>query len=385
MSFTWPWGLALLLAVPLTLGVYLVALRRRQRRAVTYSSLALLRAALPRRSRWRRHVPIALLLGGLALLAIGSARPQLTSKVPLSQTTIILAMDESGSMCSTDVYPDRLAAAESAARQFVNAQPRGTRIGLVEFAGFAELAVAPTKDRQTLDRAISNLNTNPGTAIGAAILQSLDAISEVDRQVQPIGSAVLNAAAAPFAPSGGPGSASTSNHAAPGNQAKPPQRGYVPDVIVLLTDGQNNRGITPLQAAPYAVARRVRVYTIGYGTTHPGPLKCTPQQGGFYLDGGAFYGGSSGAGGGYGGGLGSTSGLSQLVADLPPLQQVSKLTGASSYTARNASELRRVFANLPKTIVVQKEHHEVSADFVALGALLALAAFAASTRWSPQP
>lgn len=281
MSFTWPWGLALLLAVPLTLGVYLVALRRRQRRAVTYSSLALLRAALPRRSRWRRHVPIALLLGGLALLAIGSARPQLTSKVPLSQTTIILAMDESGSMCSTDVYPDRLAAAESAARQFVNAQPRGTRIGLVEFAGFAELAVAPTKDRQTLDRAISNLNTNPGTAIGAAILQSLDAISEVDRQVQPIGSAVLNAAAAPFAPSGGPGSASTSNHAAPGNQAKPPQRGYVPDVIVLLTDGQNNRGITPLQAAPYAVARRVRVYTIGYGTTHRARLSARHSKAAF--------------------------------------------------------------------------------------------------------
>ncbi len=291
MSFTWPLGLLLLLAVPLTLGVYLVALRRRQRRAVTYSSLALLRAALPPRSRWRRHVPAALLLGGLALLAVASARPQLTSKVPLSQTTIILAMDESGSMCSTDVSPDRLAAAESAARQFVNAQPTGTRIGLVEFAGFAELAVAPTKDRQALDRAIDNLNTNPGTAIGAAILQSLDAISEVDPQVQPIGSAVLNAAAAPFAPSGGPGSVSSAAHGGRGAGTKPPQRGYVPDVIVLLTDGQNNRGITPIQAAPYAVARRVRVYTIGYGTTHPGPLKCTPQQGGFYLDGGGIYGG----------------------------------------------------------------------------------------------
>ncbi len=110
MSFIWPAGLLLLLTVPLALGIYWLVLRRRRRQAVTYSSLALLRAAVPRRSRWRRHVPIALLLLGLAVLAVASARPQITSKVPKSQTTIILALDESGSMCSTDVYPDRLSA-----------------------------------------------------------------------------------------------------------------------------------------------------------------------------------------------------------------------------------------------------------------------------------
>ena len=388
MSFTWPVALVLLLLVPVTLGVYLLVLRRRQRRAVTFSSLALLRAALPRRSRWRRHVPIALLLISLALLAVASARPQLTSKVPLSQTTIVLAMDESGSMCSTDVPPDRLSAAEQGARQFVNSQPNGTRIGLVAFAGFAELAVPPTRDRRTLDRAISNLTSNPGTAIGAAILQSLDAIAEVDPQVAPVGNAVLNAASAPSALSGGPGSASAVTHS--GTKGKTRERGYVPDVIVLLTDGQNNRGIDPVSAAQYAVARRVRVYTIGYGTTHPGPLKCTPQQGGFYLDGGGFGGGGYGggnfsnSGGGFGGGFGA-GGLSQLVADLPPLREVSRLTGAASYTARSASELHKVFANLPKTIVVQTERREVSADFAAIGALFALLALWASARWSPQP
>jgi Ca-activated chloride channel family protein len=383
VSFIWPAGLLLLLAVPLTLGIYVFGQRRRRRQAVTYSSVALLRAALPRRSGWRRHLPIALLLVSLAVLAVASARPQVTSEVPLSQATIILALDESGSMCSTDVYPDRLSAAEKGALEFVNSQPSGTRIGLVEFSGFAELAVSPTRNRSVLDRAIDNLSTNPGTAIGAAILQSLNAIAEVDPQVQPVGNAVLNAASALSAPSGGPGSVGTAASGATGTGAKPGQHGYVPDVIVLLTDGANNRGITPLQAVPYAVARRVRVYTIGYGTTHPGPLRCTPQQGGFYFANANYGGGGFGGGGSAGFGYGGTT--FPLVADLPPLRHVSGLTGAASYTARDESQLRKVFANLPKHIVVSKERHELSASFAAVGALVALAAFGAAIRWSPRP
>lgn len=376
MSFTWPLALLFLLVVPLIVGLYVLSQRRRHRQAITYSSLTLLRAALPRRSRWRRHVPIALLALSLAILSVAVARPQITSRVSLAQTTIILAMDESGSMCSTDVHPDRLAAAEKAAKQFVNAQPKGARIGLVAFAGFAELAAAPTTNHTTVDRAIGNLQSNPGTAIGAAILEAIDAISEVNPKVAPVGNAILNAAADPFAPSG-PG---TGGKSGAGAKAAKPKHGYVPDVIVLLTDGQNNRGITPVQAAAYAVSRGVRVYTIGYGTTHPGPLECTAQQGGFYL--GGNFGGSSG---GFGGGFGSGFGLQQLTADLPPLREVSRLTGAKSYTARTSSALHNVFVNLPKQIKVQTERHEVSADFAAFGAFLALMALWASTRWSPHP
>ena len=143
MSFTWPIALLLLLTVPLVLGVYFLAMRRRRRQAVTYSSLALLRTALPRRSRWRRHLPVALLLASLGLLALASARPQITSNVPIGRTSIILALDESRSMCSTDVQPNRLSVAQKAARDFVASQPKGTRMGLVVFSGFAELAVPP--------------------------------------------------------------------------------------------------------------------------------------------------------------------------------------------------------------------------------------------------
>jgi Ca-activated chloride channel family protein len=367
------------------LAIYLLAARRRRRQAVTYSSLALLRKALPRRSLWRRHIPVALLLVSLAVLAVAAARPQLTSEVPAGKTTIILALDESGSMCLTDLLPNRLAVAQGAAREFVDAQPKGTKMGLVVFAGYAELAVAPTTDRSALDKGINNLSTSPGTAIGAAILKALDAIAEVDPKVEPVGNAVSSAATAPSAaPAAGPNSGS-------GPAPAPPKDGYVPDIIVLLTDGANNRGITPLQAVPYAVSRRVRIYTVGIGTTHIAPFRCTPQQQGGFAPNGGFGPGGGYGGGGYGGGpygggrLGIPGGGQRLVADLPPLREVSRLTGGESFSAKDATELRKVFADLPKHVAVQKERHEVTATFVIIGALLALAAMGASIRWGPYP
>jgi Ca-activated chloride channel homolog len=384
MSFGWPLALLFGLAVPALLGIYLLALRRRRPSAVAYSSLELLRAAVPNRSRWRRHVPIALLLVSLAFLALAAARPEITSEVALGQSTVVLALDESGSMCSTDVSPNRIAAAQTAARKFVDSLPGGTLAGLVEFNGFAEIAVPPTTERAPLDQALDNLSVGPGTAIGAAILQALDAISEVDPKVQPISNSVSSSALVPQ----GYGSSATSDSLPPGTP-KPGLHGYVPDVIVLLTDGANNRGITPFQAVPYAVARGVRIYTIGFGTTNPGPLECTPQQMSGELSTGGF--GISGGGGGTfipgnaGFGPGFSGGSNPLVADLPPLREVSKATGGVSYDAQNEPALAKVFASLPKAIGRQKERHEVTWFFAALGALLALAAAAASVRWSPYP
>jgi Ca-activated chloride channel family protein len=173
--------------------------------------------------------------------------------------------------------------------------------------------------------------------------------------------------------------------------AKPPKGGYVPDIIVLLTDGANNRGITPLQAVPYAVARGVRIYTIGFGTTHIAPFRCTPQQQGGFASNGGFgpsggFGGGGYGGGRYGGGgLGIPGGGSPLVADLPPLRQVSQLTGGASFSAKDAPELSKVFANLPKHVAVQRERHEVTATFALIGGLLALLAIGASIRWGPYP
>jgi Ca-activated chloride channel homolog len=271
-------------------------------------------------------------------------------------------------MCATDVNPNRISAAEQAAQDFVAHQPAGTRMGLVVFAGAAELAVPPTTDRGSLVRAIDNLSTASGTAIGSAMLKALDAIAQVDPNVKPVGDV-------PDAASGATGGGSAPAPKPPG------AGGYVPDIIVLLTDGANNRGIAPLDAVPYAVDRRVRVYTIGFGTTQPAPLVCTVAQLGGDEQSGSFGFG----GGGFGGAFGGFGGRSPLRADLPTLQQVAQRTGGTAYTAQDASELTHVFASLPRDVSIVKQRHEISTTFIALGVLLAVAAIGAALRWSPYP
>jgi Ca-activated chloride channel family protein len=367
MTFAWAFALPLLVAAPVVLGVYLWSLRRRRKQAVTYSSVALLRSVIPRRSRWRRHLPVALLIAGLGVLAIASARPQVTRSVPIARTSIILALDVSRSMCATDVDPNRLAAAQKATRDFINNEVPGTRTGIIVFAGTAQLAVAPTRDHATLLRAIDDLTTANGTAIGAAILKSLDALSAVNQDVKPVGD-ISSGAASPDAP------------AAPG---PPGSRGYVPDIVVLMTDGANNRGIAPLDAVPYAVDRRVRVYTIGFGTTNPAPLACTTAQLGG--DEGGFGGFFGPGGGGSAIGPGSFRGRSPLRVDLPTLKEIADRTGGQAYKAEDASQLQKVFAGLPRDVTVQKKRQEITVWFATIGALLAIAAVGASIRWSPYP
>src|SRR5580693_8379822 len=256
MSLSWPWALLALLVIPLVSAVWWLTRRRRRRAVVRVSSIALVRRAVPGRSRWQRRIPAALLMLGLAVLAIGAARPQATVPVASSSATIMLALDVSGSMCSTDVKPNRITAAERAASAFIKSQAGGPRIGLVAFAATAVVLVPPTADTNQLLSAIGGLTTSFGTAIGEGILTSLDAIAQADPSVAPTGATVSRK----------PGS-------------------YSDDVIVL-TDGSNNRGIDPQTAAQEAAARGVRVFTIGYGTDHPAPLACSSAQFGGFAGGG---------------------------------------------------------------------------------------------------
>jgi Ca-activated chloride channel family protein len=359
VSFAWPLALVSLLVVPLILGVYWWLLRRRRREAVRYSSVALLRSVLPRHKRWQRHLPIALLLASLVALGVAAGRPHLERDVPYARTSIILALDVSGSMCSTDVKPNRLAVAQEATRAFVEDQPDDVRMGLVVFSGFAELAVPPTTEREELVATIDTVTTGRGTAIGAAMLKGIDAIAEVNPAVQPVGDVY----AIDDDPTGAP----------PAGGQTPPSGDYVADIIVLLTDGRNTRGIEPLDAAPHVVERRVRVYTIGFGTTEPAELACTREQLGGRV--GGF--GTGGGFGGFGGGF--------RVADTPTLMAVAEQTGGSYHAAEDADQLRRVFTELPKVVATQRQPTEITWWLAALGALLAAAAVGASIRWSPYP
>ncbi|MDY7102893.1 MAG: VWA domain-containing protein, partial [Actinomycetota bacterium] len=322
-----------------------------------------------RRSSWRRHVPVALLAAALVVLAGAAARPRVRVEVPLSRTSIVLALDVSQSMCSTDVEPNRLTVAEDAVRTFVEEQADGTRIGIVAFAGIAQLSVAPTTDRDQLVEALESFTTSRGTAIGEATLTAVDAIAEDNPDVDPTGVEVDDVTGA--GPGGVGGGADAS---------------YVPDIVVLLTDGANSQGVDPIVAAEEAAARGVRVYTIGFGTTEPNRMVCSPDQLGADAlgDGGGWGGGWGGRGDdGGGGGWGGGGGFQRfLVIDEDSLMTVADLTGGEYDRAEDAEQLTSVFDDLPRQVEVQQEEREISVAFVAIGSVLVLGALVLSLRWN---
>ncbi len=371
MSFDQPYLLILLLAVPLLLAAYLWQLRRRRPAAVRHSNVALVRSAVGPRRRWRRHVPIALVLASLGLLGVAGARPQVRTDVPVSSATVILALDVSGSMCSTDVDPNRLSAAQAAVRSFIEGQNDETKIGLVLFSGFAQLAVAPTTSHDDLLRTLDAVTTGRGTTIGAAILKSLDAISELDPNVAP-----SDADAGPN-PDGSslPKSAPTEGSGGSTPQA-PGATPTAPEIIVLLTDGANTRGITPQDAALQAAARGVRIYPIGFGTKNPTQMVCSRSQlGGATQQ--RFGGRDTGPGGG---GFGGARNF--LVVDEDALRTVATTTGGEYFAATDAGQLTDVLANLPRHVTVQQQDVDISAGFIGVAAVVLLCGLGLSIRWS---
>jgi Ca-activated chloride channel family protein len=340
--------LLLLGLIPLLVAGYIWMLRQRRRFAVRYSSLSLVRQALPDHSRLRRHLPFALFLLALTGLVIALARPAAIVSVPTGRATIILAMDVSRSMCSTDISPNRLEIAQDAALSFIKGQEPGTQIGIVAFAGYAELLQPPTADQELLEDVVESLTTGRRTAIGSAILKSLDAIAEIDPEVAPVVGE----------PSAGPTPT-----------AAPPDE-YAPSIIVLLTDGASNQGPLPLDAAQQAVDRDVRVYTIGFGTAEGGQMDCS----GFLVGGSdPFSGGGRFGGGGFRRGI-----------DEQTLIEIADMTGGAYYSAESAGELQEVFENLPTYLITRQETMEISVLFAAIGALLAALAIGLSMMWHPQ-
>ncbi len=356
MQLLWPGFLVLLVLLPLLAAAYVWIRRRRKPAAARYSSLSLVRDAMPRSSVIRRHLPFALFLLAIGSLTIALSRPVAIVPVATDQTTVILTIDVSGSMCSTDIPPSRLEAAEAAAAAFIQNQGATTQIGIVAFGGFAEVVQPPTNDRQALLAALHSLTTGRRTAIGSGILGSLDAIAEIDPNVAP-----------------------SVSETSPGVAPPPvPQGAYAPDIIVVLTDGVSNAGPTPVDAAQQAADRGVRVYTIGFGTASGGALSpsCAPQFQGREPNAGGF-GGGGGGGGGQGG--------FRRGIDEATLKQVADMTGGEYYPAESADQLESVFENLPTNLIVKHEVMEISVIFVAVGALAAALAILLARAWRPLP
>jgi len=324
------WLLAL---VPLLIVAYVLLLRRRQKFALRYSSLSLLKDALEHGPGKRRHIPAILFLAGITVMLVAIARPAATVILPSQQGTIILTLDVSGSMRADDLKPSRLEAAKTAARAFVEKQPQNVRIGVVSFSDSAAIVQAPTTDRETVLAAINRLSIQRRTAIGSGILTSLDAIFEdIDIKPKPSSQDAL----APVKP-------------APESPLLPAGT-YTSAFVVLLSDGQSNTGPLPLDAAKKASDRGVRVYTVGIGSTGGTVLK---------VEGWAI----------------------RVRLDEATLKGIAENTGAGYFKADNETDLLNIYQDLSTRLVFKTEKTEITAGFAGFAAVLLLIAGALSLLW----
>ncbi len=352
MKLLWPGFLLLLGLIPLIIAAYIWVLRRRRKYTVRFSSLALVREAIPRTARLRRHLPFVLFILALASLVVALSRPTATVVVPSGQAMIILTLDVSRSMCSTDIPPNRLKAAKAAVLSFIDHQDPNTSIGIVAFAGFAEIVQPPTSNQEDLREAVKNLTTARRTAIGSGILKSLDAIAEVNPNVAP----------------------SDDGFSSELPPTQMPKGEFLPDLIVVLSDGASNTGPEPLEAAQQAVDRGIRIYTIGYGTASGGTMDCGDQFSEQFFPGG----GGGFSGGGFGGRF-------RRGIDEETLMGIAEMTGGEYYSATSAGELQDVFKQLPTYLITRDEDTELSVGFTAAGMLLAGLAILLSMIWHPFP
>src|SRR5919108_6332409 len=259
MKFLWPEMLLLLLIVPALVVAYFFLLRRKNQAALRYASLSMVKEAMGAGQRFRRHIPSLLFLIALIAMIFAIARPATVVTLPSQQRTIILAMDVSGSMRATDVQPNRISAAQAAAKAFVAEQPSNVRIGVVSFAATASVVQPPTHNRKDILAAIDRFQLQRGTAIGNGIIVSLATIFPEEG---------IDASSLIYGRNGLRGVPLDEVCKAEKPAPTPvPPGSYTSAAIILLTDGQRTTGPDSLEAARMAADRGVRVFTVGIGTT----------------------------------------------------------------------------------------------------------------------
>jgi Ca-activated chloride channel homolog len=344
MKFIWPDALWLLLAVPALIGGYLYFLRRKKKVALRYAHLAMVQGAISAQRRFRRHVPPLLFLLAIITMIVATARPAALMTVPSQHESIILAMDVSGSMRATDVEPNRLAAAQAAAKAFVAEQPRSVRIGVVSFAATAALVQSPTHNREEVYAAIDRFQLQRGTAIGSGILVALAAILP-NAGIDVSGATGREAARAPARL---PFDEGARSGAAPAVSAEPGS--YTSAAIILLTDGQRTTGPDPLDAARTAAKHGVRVFTVGVGTPDGEVLNFEGWR-------------------------------MRVRLDENTLRNVAEKTRGEYFYAGDAAELRKIYRSLSSRFVLEKKEIETTALLSGLAALFALLAAGLSLLW----
>ena len=341
MTFLWPEMLWLLLIVPALVAAYFYLLRRKQQAALRYASLSLVKEAMAGR-KFRRHLPPLLFLIALIVMIVAIARPAAVVTLPSQHRTIILAMDVSGSMRATDVQPNRITAAQNAAKAFVADQPSNVRIGVVSFAGTASVVQAPTQNREDIIAAIDRFQLQRATAIGSGIIVSLATIFP---------DAGIDVSSMIYGRNGPRGVPLDQAGKAEKKEFKPvPPGSYTSAAIILLTDGQRTTGPDSLEAARMAADRGVRVYTVGFGT-----------KGGETI---GFEGWSM-----------------RVRLDEETLKAIASMTRGEYFYAGSAADLNKVYESLNARFLLEKKAMEISALFAAAAAVAALVSALLSLLW----
>ncbi|NUO85151.1 MAG: VWA domain-containing protein [Cupriavidus sp.] len=350
MQFLWPQMLWLLLALPVLAAAYLYLLARRKKAALLYASLALPRAALGPRQRLRRHIPPLLFFFALAAALLACARPSAIITLPADTVTLVLAMDTSRSMEAADVPPNRISAAQQAARDLVVGLPASVRLGIVSFAGTAAVVLPPTDNRQDMLDAIERFQLQRGTATGSGLFQALAVLfpeDGIDLEVILFGSRADRA---------GRGTSLDESAAADAarrreqNQQAVQPGSYPHGAVILLSDGRRTTGPDPLDAARMAAQRGVRVYTVGFGSQQ---VMTAPESSLAYF----------------------------MQLDEPTLRAVANITGGEYFHAGSATDLTQVYRQLSARFALERRETELGALFSAGAVVLLALACGLSMLW----
>jgi Ca-activated chloride channel family protein len=352
MTFGHPLLLLTLLVIPVGIALYLfVARRRRMQYAVRYTNVDVLASVVATGRPWRRWAAAGVFLLALATLCVAATRPHVHRLVTSDDATVVLVLDVSGSMQAVDVRPTRLGAAQEALHTFLAKVPPRLKVGLILFAGEAQVATPPTSDHALVSEAIDEVaffNGFGGTAIGDALATAV----QVGLRSAGVHGNSVSAL--------GPTRSLASYVAAP----RQPASTLV--TILFLSDGHQTRGIlTPLQGADRARAAGIPVYTVSLGTTGNTTMKGFPP--GF-------------GGGQFGPGFGSRG----LAPDPGTLRAIADRTGGKFFRAKSAGAVQAAYASLGSKLGRKPGTTEVTDLFLLGAAGLLVAAGLLSALWSPR-
>jgi Ca-activated chloride channel family protein len=339
---------ALLLA-PMLVGFYLYLIRRRRRQVLAFSSLRLIHEAMASSSRWRRHLPPALVGMAFVLALLAMARPVARITLPADYMTLVMAMDVSRSMLATDVEPNRIQAAQKAAKEFLQALPAGVRVAIVSFAGTAQVVQHVSDRREDWVAAIDRFQLQRGTATGSGLLMALSTLRP-DAPIQ-LETALYGGVAQRGIGEPQGQSLEDRRKSTPPKEIVPvPPGSYTGGAIVLLSDGRRTTGPDPIEAAKLAANLGVRVYTVGFGT----PNGFIPGYEGY-----SFF----------------------TQVDEETLKAVANVTEAEYFKAGSADELKKIYEHLSTQFTLERKDTEISALLAGAAFLLMLLALGLSVRW----